>query len=396
VFGWSARARCRAGLSSWLPESGCAPGRAVRVLRAFARFSAWMAGCWLSAADLDEDVVDKYIRAEQQRSGSRSPAAFQYLPLARRFLAQQGVLVLRGPAGRDRGGLPRSAGGPLTAVIVDLVAWLRAQGYARGTSQSVACTAARLGVWMGQARLGVRELDDGVLTRFVASELHGSSPHPSSARRIVTVRKFLVAAGLFAVAQVSPPVVTPVTESLERWGRYVRDGHGAGPSWVREQHGWARGFLERISGGHGQIRWQDVEVHVVNEYIADRGRGYSLASRRHLVSAMRSLLRWAFATGLVERQMAPGVLGPPGRALAGPPQSLTPGQVEAIKAAADVTTAIGLRDYALVVMISRLGLRAGEVAGLSLDGIDWHHGQVCVHGKGAITGTRLAATGGRR
>jgi site-specific recombinase XerC len=98
---------------------------------------------------------------------------------------------------------------------------------------------------------------------------------------------------------------------------------------------------------------------------------------------MRSLLRWAFATGLVERRMAPGVLGPPRRVLAGLPRALTPGQVEALKSAADVTTAIGLRDYALVVMISRLGLRAGEVAGLSLESIDWHHGQVSVHGKGA-------------
>jgi hypothetical protein len=264
-------------------------------------------------------------------SGSKFPAAFQYLPLTKRFLAAQGVLVLRGPVSRDRGGLPRLPPGPLAEVVVDLVAWLRTAGYARGTAQSVACTAARRGAWMAKARLRVEDLDDHVLDRFVAAQECGSAPHPSSRRRIVTVRKFLVAAGLLAVTQEAPPVVTPVTACPERWGRYVRDAHGAGPGWVREQQGWARGFLEHVTGLDGQVRWDDVDLRAVNEYVAGRGQGYSLSSRQHLVSAVRSLLRWAFATGLVDRQMASGVLGPPGRALAGLPQALTQGQVEALK-----------------------------------------------------------------
>lgn len=369
-------------LASWLVFAGCAPGRVRRTVLAFGRLSSWLAERDVGLADLDEDVIDEYILAEQLRSGSKFPAAFQYLPLAKRFLALHQLVVLHGPSRRDRGGMPRLPAGPLGEVVVDLVAWLRAEGYAPGTATSITCTAARLGAWMAGAQLRIEDLDDAVLDRFVAAQVRGPARHPSSVRRIATVRKFLKAAGLGSAAQAASPAATPVDAVLEAWGQHERDEHGAGLSWVREQHRWARVFLEQVTGPDGQVRWDCVDVRLVNEYVAACGQGYSLSSRRHLVSAMRSLLRWAFWTGGLDRQMSTGVLGPPRRALVGLPQALTPGQVEAIKAAADTGTAIGLRNYAVVVMISRLGLRAGEVAGLRLDDIDWHNGQVTVNGKG--------------
>lgn len=369
-------------LAGWLEDSGCAPGRTRRAVRAFARLSSWMVARGLSAADLDEDVIDEHIGAERERSGSRFPAAFQYLPLAKRFLAAQGLLVLRGPRSRDRGGMPRLDAGPLAGVLVELVVWLRGEGYARGTAQSVACTAARLGAWMSTEGLGVARLDDAVLDRFVAAQSRGPVRHPSSARRIAAVRKFLTAAGVLVPADAAASAAEPGPVCLQWWGRYLRAERGVSPGWVHECQGWARAFLEQMTGPDGQIRWGDVDARAVNQYITGRGRGYSLSSRRHLVTAMKSLLSWAFATGLVDQQMADAVLSPPARTLTGLPQALTSTQVEAIKAAADLTTTIGLRDYALVVMISRLGLRAGEAAALRLDDIDWHQGCLTVHGKG--------------
>ena len=92
--------------ASWLVFSGCAPGRARRAVLAFGRLSSWLAARAVGLTDLDEDVIDEYMLAEQLRSGSKFPSAFQYLPLAKRFLASQGLVTLRGPATRDRGGYP--------------------------------------------------------------------------------------------------------------------------------------------------------------------------------------------------------------------------------------------------------------------------------------------------
>jgi site-specific recombinase XerD len=349
---------------------------------AFGRLSSWAAGRGIGLAELTEDVIDEYVALEQIRSGSRFPAAFQYLPAAKRFLASQGVLTLRDPAPRGRGGIPRLASGPLTEVIPTLVGWLRAEGYAPGSTTSVACTAARLGAWMAGAGQGMDALDEAMLDRFVAAQDRGPLAHPSSARRIAAVRAYLRAAGLLPVVPAPPrPEFTPVEEALAAWGRSERDERGLGDTWVREQHLWVRGFLDQLTGPDGQVAWEDLQVRAANEYVAARGRGYSLSSRRHLVSAMRSLLRWALRTGRLDRPMAAAVLGPP-RRTAGPARALTAAQVEAITAAADTGTPLGLRDHAVIVMISRLGLRAGEVAGLSLDDVDWHAGQLTVRGKG--------------
>ena len=85
---------------------------------------------------------------------------------------------------------------------------------------------------------------------------------------------------------------------------------------------------------------------------------------------MRSLLRWALATGRIDRDLSRGILRP--RATrATLPRGLTPGQVDALLAAASPATRVGMRDRAVVITLSRLGLRAGEAAGLTLDDIDW-------------------------
>lgn len=368
---------------AWLEERGVRRERSTRTFRTFARFSSWMSTRGLSLADLDEHLVDEYIEAERERSGSKVPAAFQYLRLAKRFFADQGVIVLRAPVGRDSHGIPRLLVGPLTGSIVELVAWLKAEGYARSTATSVACTAARLSAWMATEGIVVEQLDDAVLTRFVTAQAQARVAHPSAAQRIVTVRKFLLAAGLLSdtVSRVKVEPVTPAQECLQRWTHYLRHERGLGPTTIREYRRWVEAFVTQLAEPDGSIRWDLVEVRAVNRYVTEQGRGYALASRRHLVTAMRSLLTWAWATARLDRPMAAMVLRPP-RRTADLARALPPGQVEAITAAADTTTAIGLRDYAVVVVIARLGLRAGEVASLRLDDIDWHHGHLTVRGKG--------------
>jgi site-specific recombinase XerD len=368
-------------LESWLQQAGCSPGRTRRTANAFGRLSTWMAARGLTVADLNEDVIDEHIRSERQRSGARSPAAVQYLPLAKRFLAWRGVLVLRGPASRDLGGVPRRAAGPLAGVVTELVMWLRTKGYAKGTALSVADTTARLGAWMSSQKLDIDDLDGVVLERFVAAQSRGPHRHPSSARRIVTVRKFLIATERLRPTEAPVPVLDAVAQCLQEWGRCVQLERGAGQGWISEQARWARGFLHQVCGPDGQICWNQVDVSAVNAYVAAAGRGYSLSSRRHLVAAMRSLLAWAFRTGKVPSLMGAGVLVP-GRPRAGLPDVPTAGHVEAIIAAANRSVPLGRRDYAIAVMVSRLGLRAGEVAGLLLDDIDWHQGRITVCGKG--------------
>jgi integrase/recombinase XerD len=69
----------------------------------------------------------------------------------------------------------------------------------------------------------------------------------------------------------------------------------------------------------------------------------------------------------------------------GLPRGLRPAQVEAMLASCDRTSVAGVRDYAVLTLLARMGLRAGEVAGLGLDDIDWRGGELAVAGKGGRT-----------
>ena len=367
-------------LHDWLRLGGCSPARSVRCEHAFARFSSWMARRHLELADLHADLINEYVAQEQERTGSRTPAAFQYLPIARRYLVAAGVMSPAAPASRSRGGVPRLLAGPLASMIPAMVTWLGLQGYAPGTVKSVAETAARLSAWMYASALTAEDVSHELLERFVAAQATGPVRHPSSARRIVTVRKYLAACG--ALGEMTPPLqpVTPVTAELDAWCNWLRAERGIGMSSVADQRRWAGPFLTGLTTADGRIDWAQVSCDGANQYVAARGSGYSLSSRRHLVTAVRSLLRWAFATGRIAYPISGGVLRPPPRR-PGLPRGLRPSQVQAIISAADSATVTGVRDLAVVMMFSRLGLRAGEVAGLTLDDIDWAGGRLSVVGK---------------
>ena len=103
---------------------------------------------------------------------------------------------------------------------------------------------------------------------------------------------------------------------------------------------------------------------------------------RRFGCALRSFLRYCFLTGLVERDLSGAALPVSGRRRSLLPQGITPTQEKALLRACDRRRATGRRDYAVIVLMLRLGLRASEVATLRLDDLDWRAGQLTVHGKG--------------
>ena len=98
--------------------------------------------------------------------------------------------------------------------------------------------------------------------------------------------------------------------------------------------------------------------------------------------AMRSLLNWLHVEGLIPKALTGSVLAVAGWRLATLPKTLEPQQVRLLLASSDRRRATGRRDYAILLLLSRLGLRSGEVARLSLDDIDWRIGEMILQGKG--------------
>ena len=108
-----------------------------------------------------------------------------------------------------------------------------------------------------------------------------------------------------------------------------------------------------------------------------------MSGARDLVCALRSLLRYLHLSGLIDAPLVwavPSVADLRDRTL---PRGLEPAAIKKLLASCDRRTLIGRRDYAILLLLSRLGLRAGEVAAIELDDIDWRAGLLLVRGKGS-------------
>ena len=109
----------------------------------------------------------------------------------------------------------------------------------------------------------------------------------------------------------------------------------------------------------------------------------SVSATQNFVASLRAFLRFCFIEGLIEIDLSQAALAVTGRRRSSLPRGIAKDEADALLASCDRRTAIGRRDYAVIITLLRLGLRRGEVAGLRLEDIDWRAGELVVVGKGA-------------
>lgn len=278
--------------------------------------------------------------------------------------------------------IPRVPVGPLAPTVLEECRhWLATQGYSPGTAAGVVNLLGRLSLWMRGAGTGIDDVGEGLLARFVAAEQARDHVCTTVKYCMGTMRRFLSDAGYLAVARADAGTATPAQASVSAWCEWMRDQRGVTTKTIAARCHYAAGLLDVITAADGSLEWGRLDASVVNGYVAERGRPYSVVSRAHIVDAVRCLLRWALSTGLLDRDLSAGILKPAGTRR-GLPRGVSAEQVAALLAACDPVTAIGARDRAVVLILIRLGLRAGEVARLCLDDINWANGRLKVIGKG--------------
>ena len=278
--------------------------------------------------------------------------------------------------------VPRVPVGPLAPTVLgECSAWLSIKGYSPGSAAGVLNALGRLSLWMRTVAAGVEDIEEELLARFVEEERARDVVCVTAMRARGTMRRFLVASGYLGSVVVEDCHPTPAAAAVAQWRGWMRDQGGLTEQTIAARVHYAAGLLDALTTDGGALEWRRLEVPLVNAYVAERGRGYGAVARAHIVTAVRCLLRWALSTGRIDRDLAPGILKPPGtkRSL---PRGVSADQVAALLGACDPATAIGTRDRALVLVLVRLGLRAGEAAGLRLNDIDWATGQFKVTGKG--------------
>jgi len=120
----------------------------------------------------------------------------------------------------------------------------------------------------------------------------------------------------------------------------------------------------------------------VTRAVLRESQNVSVGSAQFFVVALRSFLRFCFVEGLLPTDLSAAALAITGRRRSSVPRGISPKDARALLSACDRRQAATRRDYAVILILLRLGLRAGEVANLTLDDIDWRAAEIVVHGKG--------------
>ena len=263
--------------------------------------------------------------------------------------------------------------GPLQRWGQEFASALASLGYVVPSIRSALFVFAFVSRW-----LETRRLQPGDVTAKQIEHLCGARRSDNYARSLSKVLQFLREAG------VVPPVRsmtkhTALDRLLDRYREYLADVRGLSGGIVRWYCILARRFLE---GRPRHAHLRRLAADEVREFLRQEARGFSSSHAGCVASALRSLLRFLHTDGRIPSSLVGAVPAISRWRGASLPQALTPGAVRRVLHSCDRRTLMGRRDFAVLMLLVRLGLRAGEVVRLELDALDWRHGEVVVHGKG--------------
>ncbi len=263
--------------------------------------------------------------------------------------------------------------GPLEPWAQEFASGLARLGYALSAIRPVLFVFAFVSHW-----LGTRRLRPGDVTAEHVERLRRARRSDGYARSLSKVLRFLRGAG---VVPPERPIIrrTGLDRLLDRYREYLADVRGLSGGVVRWYCILAGRFLE---GRPRHAHLRRLAADEVREFLRQEARGFSSGHAGWVASALRSLLRFLHADGRIPSSLVDAVPAISRWRGASLPQALTPGAVRRVLRSCDRRTLMGRRDFAVLMLLVRLGLRAGEVVRLELDALDWRHGEVVVHGKG--------------
>lgn len=171
-------------------------------------------------------------------------------------------------------------------------------------------------------------------------------------------------------------------ELLDRYHEYLVTERGLKSTSASGYVVFVDPFLRKREMPDGRLRLDDLRARDITAFVVTSAPGRPVGSAKLLVCALRSLLGFLHVYGVLRQSLVSAVPSVPGSRYAGLPKGLGRDEVQRMLATCDRSTTVGRRDFAVLKMLVRLGLRAGEVVAMKLDDLDWRTGEILVRGKG--------------
>jgi site-specific recombinase XerD len=267
--------------------------------------------------------------------------------------------------------------GPLGPYIDAFAQHLSERGYTRWTVKEKIRMVAGLSRWLQSGKRGVEDLDEHLVTEFLRyGRRKGLSQHgaPPALQDLL---------GHLRDGDIIPRTRVeqgPLHNIEECFTRYLVEERGLSKSTIANYLPAARAFLSERFGG-GPFALHELSSKDITRFILHHANRMSPRRAQLVTAALRSFLRFLYQQGKISTDLAASVPSVANWHLSGLPKSLEPDEVEHLLKTCNRATCAGRRDYAALLLLARLGLRAGEVVHMELDDIDWENGELMVRGK---------------
>jgi site-specific recombinase XerD len=258
--------------------------------------------------------------------------------------------------------------------------WLIQRGYMPGTVRNMLKVLGQVGVWLAGVGLDASQFDEERASAFLAVRRASGRRRIPGPRAMVPLLTYLRDAGVVPAEQ---PSVTPLGVLLGQYRSWMVHERGLAATTVLRYENTARRFLQEQASADGvfepaALTGADINVFLLREF----GR-VSAGSAKGRVAELRSVLRFLYLQGITAVPLGTAVPPVGGWRFATlPPPAMAAADVQRLLDCCDRSSAVGIRNFAIMTLIARLGLRSIEVARLELQDVDWRAGELVVHGKG--------------
>jgi integrase len=270
--------------------------------------------------------------------------------------------------------------GPLAPHTEDLRAELARLGYTRASAEQKVWMMGHLSQWLVNEGLVPSELTHDRIEQFL-------SVFGAGWKRPMTLGKLEPILGWLREHDCVPPLMKTASEApldhlLERYHEWLVADRCLADRTISRYEVTARRFLQARQLADRSTGLEGLSGADVTAFLLSECSRLGVGSAKGRVAELRSLLRFLHLEGFIPTARASAVPPVAGWHDTRLPPTLSASDLKAVLASCDRTQVTGIRDFAILTLLARLGLRAAEVAGLELAAVDWRTGEIAIHGKG--------------
>lgn len=281
--------------------------------------------------------------------------------------------------------LSREPEGPIAPHVASFAGFVREKGYAVSSIRRQVVLAAAFSRWLAQQKVDLRNITSDHADSYLQYRVQHLRPCCGDAAALKHLIDFLRREGVVPAEEMPVRRLTPADQCAQDYERYLREARALAETTINAYVPFIRDFLKGRFGDNS-LTLTRLEASDVVAFVQRKAACLQLRRAKLMTTALRSFLQYTRFCGDVTLDLAAAVPVVANWSMPSIPRAIAPDQVRQLLASIDRRTAIGRRDYAILLLLARLGLRSGEVAFLELDDIDWSVGLLRVRGKGGQRG----------